>query len=374
MQKVAGVTGGSADPAALAHRFSPRSNGKPIDPADEIRVLMATDVLSEGQNLQDCHIVVNFEAWAIILLIQRAGRVDRIGQLADEIVCYTFLPAEGVEKIIRLRARVRQRLQENTEVVGTDEMFFEDEESDRVILNLYNEEASILDDEEDNDVDLASYAFHIWQNAVAQDPTLARKIPALPNVSFAARRHIPLPDAPEGVIVYLQAQLGNDVLAWVDPTGNIVSESHFAILNAARCTADELALERAPYHHNAVPTAITTLVEAQRQNPTGGQLGRTSGARFHTYERLKAFANRQRSMLWGERYEACGLYRAIEEIYCYPLRPTAIDTLNRQLKAGISDEQLADPVLDLRAEDRLCIVSDGTEAEVVRIVCSLGMV
>jgi superfamily II DNA/RNA helicase len=66
--------------------------------------------------------VVNYDlAWAIIRLIQRAGRVDRIGQLADEIQCYTFLPAEGVERIIRLRARVRQRLQENAEVVGTDE-------------------------------------------------------------------------------------------------------------------------------------------------------------------------------------------------------------------------------------------------------------
>jgi hypothetical protein len=375
VQKLAGVTGGSIDPAALAHRFSPRSNRKQVDPAEEIRVLVATDVLSEGQNLQDCHIMVNFDlVWAIIRLIQRAGRVDRIGQLADEILCYTFLPAEGVDKIIKLRARVRQRLQENAEVVGTDEMFFEDEGSDRVILNLYNEEAGILDDEEDNDVDLASYAFQIWQNAVEQDPALERKIPALPNVSFAARRHIPLPDAPEGVIVYLQTQLGNDVLAWVDPTGKIVSESHFAILNAARCTADEPALERAPYHHDAVRQAITTLVEAQRQNPTGGQLGRPSGARFRTYERLKAFADRQRTTLWGQSYEERGLYRAIEEIYRYPLRPTAIDTLNRQLKSGISDEQLADLVIDLRAEDRLCIVSDSAEAEGVRIVCSLGMV
>ncbi len=49
--------------------------------ADELRVLICTDVLSEGQNLQDCSVVVNFDLpWAIIRLIQRAGRVDRIGQ------------------------------------------------------------------------------------------------------------------------------------------------------------------------------------------------------------------------------------------------------------------------------------------------------
>ena len=63
-------------------------------------MLVATDVLSEGQNLQDAAIVVNYDLpWALIRLVQRAGRVDRIGQKADEILCYSFLPAEGVEKL-----------------------------------------------------------------------------------------------------------------------------------------------------------------------------------------------------------------------------------------------------------------------------------
>ena len=95
---MAGVTGSSADPTELAWRFSPDSNrrqGRP-DPEQELRVLVATDVLSEGQNLQDCHVVVNYDLpWAIIRLIQRAGRVDRIGQQAEEILCHSFLPAEG---------------------------------------------------------------------------------------------------------------------------------------------------------------------------------------------------------------------------------------------------------------------------------------
>ena len=82
---LAGVTGDSTDPTDIAWRFSPVSNRKrdQIKPEDELRVLVATDVLSEGQNLQDAHIVVNYDLpWAIIRLIQRAGRVDRIGQKA----------------------------------------------------------------------------------------------------------------------------------------------------------------------------------------------------------------------------------------------------------------------------------------------------
>jgi Helicase conserved C-terminal domain/PLD-like domain/SNF2-related domain len=110
-----GVTGGSDDPTALAWRFSPVSSEKreQVKPSSELRVLIATDVLSEGQNLQDAAIVVNYDLpWAIIRLIQRAGRVDRIGQQSDTITCYSFLPAEGVERIIRLRERVRVRLRQ----------------------------------------------------------------------------------------------------------------------------------------------------------------------------------------------------------------------------------------------------------------------
>lgn len=103
------VTGDSESPTDSAHRFSPRSNDK-LEIAGtekEIRVLISTDVLSEGQNLQDAHIILNFDLpWAIIRLIQRAGRVDRIGQKADQILCYSFLPEDGIEAIIRLRGRL----------------------------------------------------------------------------------------------------------------------------------------------------------------------------------------------------------------------------------------------------------------------------
>ena len=150
-------------------------------------------MLSEGQNLQDSAIIVNYDLpWAIIRLIQRAGRVDRIGQKADEILCYSFLPADGVERIIRLRARVRQRLQENAEVVGSDESFFEDDRNDDVIRDLFTERAGILDGDADTEVDLGSFAYQIWKNAIDRDPTLQKTIPDLPDVVFSTRPHTPV--------------------------------------------------------------------------------------------------------------------------------------------------------------------------------------
>lgn len=75
------VTGETKNPTSIVERFSPLSNKANISTENELRILIATDVLSEGQNLQDAHIIVNYDLpWAIIRLIQRAGRVDRIDQ------------------------------------------------------------------------------------------------------------------------------------------------------------------------------------------------------------------------------------------------------------------------------------------------------
>lgn len=377
IRSVAGATGEAADPTGIAHRFSPVSNNRrdQISSEQELRILIATDVLSEGQNLQDGAIVVNYDLpWAIIRLIQRAGRVDRIGQRAEQILCYTFLPADGVERIIRLRERIRQRLTQNAEVVGTDESFFEEDVDTQTLLNLYHERADIFEDEEDNEVDLASYAYQIWQNAIKRDPALERIITQMAPVSFSTRYHIPNPKEPEGVLVYLRTNEGNDMLAWINPQGEIVSESQFEILNAARCAPESTALPRADYHHDAVQTGIRQIIESQRNSPAGGQLGRPSGARFRTYERLKHYAATQRATLFEAEYEARGLYKAVDEIYRYPLRQTAVDTLNRQLKSGITDEGLAELVMSLREDDRLCIVHDGEiEFQEPRIICSLGL-
>ena len=67
------------------------------------------------------------------------------------------------------------------------------------------------------------------------------------------------------------------------------------------------------------------------------------------------------------------LRRAIEDIYRYPLRQGATDTLNRQLRSGISDQALAELVIDLRNEDRLCIVQEERQTQEPQIICSLGL-
>jgi superfamily II DNA or RNA helicase len=366
---VAGVTGRDKDPTELAGKFSPVSNNKrdKVLAKEELRVLVATDVLSEGHNLQDCAIIVNYDLpWAIIRLIQRAGRVDRIGQQAEKILCYSFLPAEGVERIINLRSRLQQRLQENAEVVGTDERFFEDD-SAQVLLNLYNEKSGILDGDEDTEVDLTSEAFQIWKNATDGNPTLKKTIEDMPKVVYSTRAHTPIPLQPEGVLLYMKTTVGNDALVWVDRNGNSVTQSQLAVLRAAACEAATPAMPRDAQHHELVKKGAALIAEEEKS--AGGQLGRRSGARFRTYERLKCYAQEMK----GSIFVSEELLKAIDEIYRYPLRQSAVDSINRQLKSGISDRQLAELVVALRMDERLCIVSEEAEKREPQIICSLGL-
>lgn len=373
IRQVGLATGDSPDPTQLAWRFSPESNDKKVTEA--LRVLIATDVLSEGQNLQDCAIIVNYDLpWAIIRLIQRAGRVDRIGQKSEEILCYSFLPADGIERLIRLRARVRQRLEENAEVVGSDETFFDDDEGEKVILDLYNEKSGILDDEGDTEVDLASYAYQIWKDATDADPSLAGKIEALPNVVYATKEREAGSTAAKGVLVYMRTARDNDALAWMDESGQPVTQSQLVILKAATCSADTPARPRTEQHHDLTRRGLAHILEEEKS--FGGALGRPSGARFKTYERLKRYreglGDHRDLFITDEQVDR--IDRALQEILRYPLYQAARDTLNRQLKADIADHKLAELVLGLREDGRLCLIDEAATQRAPQLICSLGLV
>jgi len=362
------VTGSSENPTEMAYRFSPVSNDKKgyYSEEKEIRVLISTDVLSEGQNLQDCHIVVNYDLpWALIRLVQRTGRVDRIGQKSDKIICYSFLPEDGLEKIIDLRGRLKRRITENAEVVGSDETFFEGDPVN--VSDLYNEKAGIFDEEDEGEIDLASYAYQIWKNATDADPKLNKIIPELPNVIYSTKENLNEKEK-EGVIVYTKTAEDNDILTWFNTKGEVISQSQLTILKAAKCDPDTPAHPRLENHHPLVAQAVEYTLEMEDR--IGGQLGRQSSVRYRVYMRLNRYYNENVGTLFVNE----SLKRAIDDIYQYPLKEYARETLARQLKAGIPDDTLANLVISLRDEDKLCLTSDADKnIREPRIICSMGL-
>lgn len=121
--KAALVTGGGATKATLGKaryqdiliNFAPRAKNraamKAMPQEAEINLLIATDCISEGQNLQDADLLVNFDIhWNPVRLIQRFGRIDRIGSLNDRIKMVNFWPTPDLNHYINLKGRVEARM------------------------------------------------------------------------------------------------------------------------------------------------------------------------------------------------------------------------------------------------------------------------
>ena len=117
----ADVRGGIARQKAL-HGFAPVSTGA-LTPDDEdcYDLLLCTDVLAEGMNLQQCRNVINYDLpWNPMRLIQRHGRVDRIGSPHREVYLRTFFPDRQLDALLNLEQRVRRKLAQAAASVGVE--------------------------------------------------------------------------------------------------------------------------------------------------------------------------------------------------------------------------------------------------------------
>ena len=94
--------------------FSPVSKSRDVlmpGSTKEIDILIATDCISEGQNLQDCDYLINYDIhWNPVRIIQRFGRIDRIGSKNEVIQLVNFWPNMTLDEYINLKSRVETRM------------------------------------------------------------------------------------------------------------------------------------------------------------------------------------------------------------------------------------------------------------------------
>lgn len=124
-------------------RFAPQANHQypeelPTLKSNPIDILVCTDVLSEGQNLQDAGVLVNYDLhWNPVRMIQRAGRIDRLGTDYDTLFVYNCFPEEGLEDLLGLVKRLQQRIATIDREVGLDASVLGETISEKSLEELY---------------------------------------------------------------------------------------------------------------------------------------------------------------------------------------------------------------------------------------------
>jgi ERCC4-related helicase/HKD family nuclease len=111
-----------ADAENFASRFSPRSKLYSLKPDEpELNLLISTDVLSEGQNLQDAGVLINFDLhWNPVRMIQRNGRVNRLGSVFKEVNVFNMKPESALDSYLRLIQRLQSKIDIIRSTIGTD--------------------------------------------------------------------------------------------------------------------------------------------------------------------------------------------------------------------------------------------------------------
>ena len=107
----------------VIERFAPRSNDLPEPPTRErVDILIATDVLSEGLNLQDASVVVSYDLpWNPVKLMQRIGRIDRLGAVPDVVALHYFVPADTLDRLLGLISRLQRKVSTINASLGIDQ-------------------------------------------------------------------------------------------------------------------------------------------------------------------------------------------------------------------------------------------------------------
>lgn len=160
-QELGGITirrmDSGADPnerQRLVQGFAPRSNNRPEwEGTDrEIQILFSTDVLSEGHNLQDCGLLINYDLhWNPTRMVQRAGRLDRIGSRFEEIRLYNMFPDEGLERLLGLVQSLNTKISQIDRAGFHDASIFGETVNPRnfnTLRRIREEDGSVIEEEE----------------------------------------------------------------------------------------------------------------------------------------------------------------------------------------------------------------------------------
>jgi hypothetical protein len=388
------------------HAFCPKTTleeagSEPVAPEDETDLLVATDVLAEGQNLQQARYIINYDMpWNPMRLVQRNGRIDRLGSpfAGERVYLYNLFPAGELDAILNLYDRLLQKIGHANMSVGMEAPVFEDvaaiehnfADTVEQIRGIAGEDGGILDAAEARLDAFSGEEFRMELRAALAAEKLTELL-AMPHGAGSGFRDATLPDDARGVFFAVRLLLSGrrpdpapgDERAWcyVDlrrPDEPVLTDE-LEILERIRC---------APATPRELPDGVaTTLYEAWARVQTEiiaeherGLDPALAGVRVPASQLWAVELLAEASVALSERDIPASRIREAASALAAPRGPLvqrAVSALRRQLRDGdITTTAAAIGVLDLVREEGLRPAGDDAVAQPpalttdrVRLVC-----
>lgn len=224
-------------------RFAPVANESECEPGDAIDILVSTDVLSEGQNLQDCGVIINYDlTWNPIRLVQRNGRIDRIGSPHDEITICNMFPEDELEQLLKLVERLTQRISQIDDLGFLDASVLGEVVHPRTfntLRRIRDEDGSVLDEEEAR-AELAGPETLLKQLKEVLNREGSESIVDLPHGIHSGLRR----ERAYGMFFYFQAPRADGTgkrhfWRYIDAHSHEIVDNRFQIAQRISCQPDE---------------------------------------------------------------------------------------------------------------------------------------
>ncbi len=223
-------------------QFAPVASGLASPPEQQIDILISTDVLSEGQNLQDCGLIINYDlTWNPIRLVQRNGRIDRIGNPHTEIGIYNLFPEAELEALLHLIERLTDRISTIDDLGLLDASVLGEVVHPRTfntLRRIRDEDGAILDEEEAR-AELAGPEMLLKQLKDLLNRDGTDTLTALPNGIHSGLRR----EKCYGMFFYFQAPRAGEgkrhFWRYIDARSNDIKENRYEIAQLISCLPDE---------------------------------------------------------------------------------------------------------------------------------------
>lgn len=378
------IYSGEKSKTRVVGRFAPKANPEyKFAPGEgELNTVIATDVLAEGLNLQDCDTIINYDLhWNPVRLIQRFGRIDRIGSDHDTVYAFNFLPETGIDKNLGLRQKLHNRIQEIHDTIGEDSAILDRTEqvNTEAMYAIYEKRGvklNLFEDEEEDIIDL-NEAEELLRQIRRENPAEFERIAGLRDGIRSARAS----PGNKGQFVFCEAAYPDrsDLKAYqqlflLDSNGQVLSRDISRILGAIKCGPELKAAALPDDYNKAVMRMKRQFVEEvkYRQAEREHTLSLTHGQRY---------ALRELRVFFGavEDEDVKAQINVLERAFRGPVTSALNKELNIVRHNSISGQKLFEALARLYHQHNMREWLDRRGAQlgdkpVSRIVCGEGLV